>query len=109
MVSQKPVVVSAGPNEPFWMQNICHQGIAAFNAKPAKYQMFRNILDFGARGEGRTDNTAAIKYIQYLAVIRTSLLKTTLSPSAAMSHGNRCGNGKGDPTTYVSALPTAFF
>lgn len=34
----------------YWLENIKHQGIAAFNANPAAYQVFRNVKDFGAKG-----------------------------------------------------------
>jgi glucan 1,3-beta-glucosidase len=48
--------------EPFWLEKMKHQGKAAFNPD-ADYQVFRNIKDFGAVGDGRADDTAAIKYI----------------------------------------------
>jgi hypothetical protein len=34
---------TAGPNDPFWMENIKHQGTAAFNPNPSGYQVFRNV------------------------------------------------------------------
>jgi len=34
----------------FWMENIAHQGIAAFNADPSNYTVFRNVKDYGAKG-----------------------------------------------------------
>ena len=52
---------TAGANDPFWLQNIKHQGISAFNSAPGSYQVFRNVKDFGAKGDGATDDTAAIK------------------------------------------------
>lgn len=54
----------------YWMENITHQGQASFNPD-ASYQVFRNVKDFGAKGDGVTDDTFAI--------------------NSAISSGNRCG------------------
>ena len=34
----------------YWLEDIEHQGVAAFNTNPDKYQVFRNVRDFGAKG-----------------------------------------------------------
>jgi len=53
---------TASPGEPFWMQNIKHQGVAAFNDDTSS-QVFRNVKDFGAVGDGVADDTEAIKSV----------------------------------------------
>jgi len=47
-----PFVAAATPAvaASYWLEAIKHQGISAFNANPASYQVFRNVKDFGAKG-----------------------------------------------------------
>lgn len=71
----------------YWMEDIAHQGRASFNPDTS-YQVFRNVKDFGAKGDGVTDDTFAI--------------------NAAISSGNRCGfDGACDGSTLTPA--TVYF
>jgi hypothetical protein len=56
----------------FWLEKIQHQGAAPF-AESASYKVFRNVKDYGAKGDGVSDDTEAI--------------------NKAISEGERCGPG----------------
>ena len=68
----------------YWMGQITHQGRAAFNANPSTYQVFRNVKDYGAKGDGVTDDAAAI--------------------NKAISSGGRCGPGTCASSTVTPAV-----
>ncbi|KAI0082027.1 exo-beta-1,3-glucanase [Panus rudis PR-1116 ss-1] len=75
---------TAAPSDPYWMQNIKRQGTAAFNSNPGGYKVFRNVKDFGATGNGNTDDTAAI--------------------NNAVTSGGRCGPGCDSTTTEPAII-----
>ncbi|KAK0442944.1 exo-beta-1,3-glucanase [Armillaria borealis] len=71
-------------SEPFWLEFIKHQGTSPFNPDPGSYQVFRNVKDFGAVGDGQHDDTEAI--------------------NQAISQGNRCGEGECNSSTTTRAV-----
>lgn len=55
-------VGTAGVLDPLWLEDITHQGTSAFNPDPSSCAVFRNVkIDYGAKDDGVTDDTATIK------------------------------------------------
>lgn len=48
---QTQVSQSTAADASYWLADITHQGLAAFNSDPSTYTVFRNVMDYGAKGE----------------------------------------------------------
>ncbi|KAL1302651.1 hypothetical protein AAFC00_003018 [Neodothiora populina] len=66
----------------YWLANVARRGQVAFGSN-SNYAVYRNVKDYGATGNGNSDDTAAI--------------------NAAITDGSRCGNGC-DSSTITPAL-----
>ncbi|CAO3660642.1 unnamed protein product [Umbelopsis ramanniana] len=60
-----------------WIDTIGHNGTSVYG--PSGYTVYRNVMNYGCKGDGVTDDTACI--------------------NSAISSGGRCGSGCGESTT----------
>lgn len=90
------------PQEKYWLPNFAgvHEGTSPFLANGSNYQVFRNVKDFGAIGDGFTDDTAAInKAITCIAAFRAPKLPNAdcCVDGGRVSGGQGAGGTTGQP------------
>lgn len=66
-----------------WIDKVEH-GISSFHPTPSLYHVYRNVIEFGCKADGITDDTLCI--------------------NAAISFGDRCGVDCGSSTTSPALI-----
>lgn len=84
----------------YWLEEIKHQGIAAFNPDPSTYVVFRNVKDFGAVGEYLQSH----ELLHLLTPSGDGITDDTIAINNAISSGGRCGPGTCSSSTTTPAV-----
>jgi glucan 1,3-beta-glucosidase len=69
--SNLAAAAAAAVDDPaYWLADIAHQGIAAFNPNPSSYKVFRNVKDYGAKGtSSRNDTGSSCSYYNFQVMV----------------------------------------
>ena len=76
------VTATAKASCSFWMEDVAHQGKAAFNGG-ASYRVFRNVKDYGAKGEYMCRPRALVKLTRLQVMESWTTRQPLTQPSAA--------------------------
>ena len=116
--------IEAAVSDPaYWLADITHQGIAAFNAAPSSYQVFRNVKDFGAKGKSSftcpisstelshrkcsgldLEQAFPVKLVELTLPAGDGVTDDTAAINSAISSGGRCAPGSCESSTTTPAI-----